>query len=124
MRPPSALAKRLIGNLFWRGSPAVRRHAADQVVRGLEEMTYRRLAERGFRPGAMIDVGAYEGNWTLFANDVFGPTPTLMVEAQAARVPLLERLIRDHPHIKLASAALSDMAGRSLPSTRWKLARR
>lgn len=114
MRPPSALAKRLIGNLFWRGSPAVRRHAADQVVRGLEEITYRRLAERGFRPGAMIDVGAYEGQWSLLADTVFGPTPTLMVEAQAAKAPLLERLTRDHPHFRLASAALSDTAGQEL----------
>jgi FkbM family methyltransferase len=114
MRVPSAIAKRMISRLFTQGSSEVRRHAADQVGRGFEEITYRRLADRGFRPSAIIDVGAYEGNWTRLANAVFGPTPTLMIEAQPGKRPVLESVIEDLPQVRLANAALSAKAGEEL----------
>jgi FkbM family methyltransferase len=105
---------RLASSFYGRSSQRGKRKIADLVARDLEAITYRRLAERGFRPGGIIDVGAYEGNWTRLANSVFGPVPTLMVEAQAKKAPLLQQVLKDLPNTRLASAALSDTNGQEL----------
>ena len=105
---------RLASSLYSRSSADGKRKVADLVARDLEAITYRRLAERGFQPGGIIDVGAYEGGWTRLATSIFGSVPILMVEAQINKVPALKRVIADIPNARLASAALSDMPGQKL----------
>ena len=79
-----------------------------------EELAYRRLADKGFAPDAVIDVGAYEGEWTRLARKIFGDTPSLMVEAQAAKKPILDRVCADLPLAKHVSAALSRTSGETI----------
>lgn len=81
---------------------------------GREEQAYRRLSGRGFAPDAMIDVGAYQGEWTRAACRVFGNVPVLMVEAQGSKVPFLDRVIADLPNASYVSAVLGSEAGKTV----------
>jgi FkbM family methyltransferase len=81
---------------------------------GKEELAYRRLVEKGFAPDAVIDVGAYEGEWTRLARKIFGDIPSLMVEAQAAKKPILDRVCADLPLAEHVSAALSRTSGETI----------
>jgi FkbM family methyltransferase len=107
----SARLKGLISRAYAAMSPELKRHTADLVSRNFEELVYRRLAELGFRPGAIIDVGAYQGNWTRLARNVFGPVPILMVEAQPALREGLEKVAAELPGSKLDIAALGATSG-------------
>ncbi len=106
----TTIAKRINARLY-RASPTLRRHSAELVTRGFEELTYDHLVAHGFRPAGIIDVGAFRGDWTRLANRVFGPTPTLMVEAQPAMQAAIAPVLRDLPHTKLAGAALGERSG-------------
>jgi FkbM family methyltransferase len=81
---------------------------------GAEEQAYQRLAAKGYRPAAIIDVGAYEGNWTRLARRVFPGAESLMVEPQAGKAPLLERVAAELPGTRFVSALLADAAGREV----------
>jgi len=81
---------------------------------GMEERAYQRLAGCGFKPDAIIDVGAYEGNWTRLASRVFGKVPCLMVEAQASKRAALDRVCEDLALARYVSAVLSDKAGETV----------
>lgn len=76
-----------------------------------EEEAYRRLFTKGFRPSFIIDVGAYEGNWTRLARKVFGEVPGLMVEAQPSKRPGLETVCRELGDVRYAQALLSSRSG-------------
>src|SRR5262245_7983387 len=101
--PLLSAANWLQRNLFHRLSPAYRKEAADLASRSFEEVAYLRLKERGFVPAGIIDVGAYEGNWTRLARGIFGEVPSLMVEAQEAKRPFLDRVIADLPGTRYAN---------------------
>ena len=79
-----------------------------------EEQAYARLAEKGFQPRSIIDVGAYEGNWTRMAKRLFPASPVLMVEAQASKVPLLQRVCAEHQDVTLVSAVLAATEGQAV----------
>lgn len=80
----------------------------------LEEEAYARLAAKGFAPDAIIDVGAWEGNWTRLARTQFGEIPSLMVEPQAAKRPFLEAVCSDFPLARYVSTVLSASAGETV----------
>jgi len=103
--------RRLVSSAFARMGPALREHAARLVERDYEAITYRRLAGLGYRPAAMIDVGAFHGNWSLAARRIFGPVPTLMVEAQSALIGNLERLAGAHDQLAVTHAVLGARDG-------------
>ena len=79
-----------------------------------EADAYRRLFERGYRPSALIDVGAYEGHWTRTARKVFGTLPTLMIEPQAAKTAMLQRVCQELPQTRFASHVLAARAGETV----------
>ena len=81
---------------------------------GMEEKAYHRLFANGFKPDAIIDVGAYEGNWTRLASKVFGEVPSLMVEAQAAKTPALDQVCADLALARYVSTVLSGKAGETV----------
>jgi FkbM family methyltransferase len=60
-----------------------------QIINGslgyLHESSYASLRARSFRPGGIVDVGAYDGNWALDIARFFPGSPILMVEAQAEK---------------------------------------
>ena len=75
-----------------------------------EEEAYLRLRQKGFCPAGIIDVGAYQGDWTKLARRIFGGVPVLMVEAQQSKKARLEALCGHG--VSLASALLAAEAGR------------
>lgn len=77
----------------------------------LEVQAYRRLKVKGFSPGSIIDVGAYEGHWSRLARSVFHRSLLLMVEAQTAKIPALEAVCADLGGGTLVSKVLSSRAG-------------
>ena len=50
------------------------------------------MARIGFRPAAILDIGAYEGEWTRLAGQVFPDARILMVEAQRSKEDTLKRI--------------------------------
>lgn len=81
---------------------------------GAEEQAYQRLHAKGYRPAAMIDVGAYEGNWTRLARRVFPEAASLMVEPQASKAPVLERVAGELGRTRFVPALLAAEAGREV----------
>lgn len=79
-----------------------------------EEKAYRRLAQRGFAPAAIVDVGAYEGNWTRLAKRVFPDASVIMCEAQPGKREFLEAVCRDLPNVSYVSALMGAKAGEEL----------
>lgn len=57
------------------------------------DWSLRNLAHIGFRPGVIVDVGAYEGEWTRLAAGVFPEARILMVEAQRRKEAVLKPLV-------------------------------
>lgn len=79
-----------------------------------EEAAYRRLAVIGFKPAGIVDVGAYEGNWTRLTRRVFPDVPVLIVEAQEAKRPHLDAVTAELPGATYVSAVLGATAGEAV----------
>lgn len=77
----------------------------------LEVEAYTRLKARGFSPDLIIDVGAYEGDWTRMARSVFDYCPVTMVEAQANKIAALTQVCDDLGDVTLVSGVLGRQAG-------------
>lgn len=56
------------------------------------EQGLRAIAARGFTPGFIVDVGAYEGNWTTMVKAIWPAARVLMVEPNPAKREMLARL--------------------------------
>jgi FkbM family methyltransferase len=56
------------------------------------ELMLRRLEGQGFTPTVLLDVGAYEGEWTRLAKSFWPKAPTYMFEAQSAKMPALDKV--------------------------------
>jgi len=85
---------RLLRKVFGRAAPP-------------EEAAYRRLADQGYRPDLIVDVGAYEGHWSRLARRVFADSPILMVEPQEEKELQLRSVISDIGNARLRQCALS-----------------
>lgn len=79
-----------------------------------EEQAYRRLLARGWGPKAIVDVGAYHGDWTRLARRVWTATPVLMIEAQQNRRNYLEKLCGEQNDLRFEIAVLAAEAGKSV----------
>lgn len=84
-----------------------------------EELAYQRLKTKGFTPAAIIDVGAYQGNWTRLVRRVFPDVPVLMVEAQESKRPFLEEICRELGGVRYERALLGRSDG--LPVTFFEM---
>ena len=51
----------------------------------------------GFKPCAVLDIGAYHGDWTRLAKDVFPEATILMIEAQKNKEIYLSSVAANHP---------------------------
>lgn len=76
-----------------------------------EEAAYRRLANKGYSPASIIDVGAYEGNWTRLAKRCFPQARVLMCEAQPDKSPYLEQVSAQLRGVEFISALLASRSG-------------
>jgi len=80
--------------------PRRRANVVDVALGRLPEISYSRLAASGFRPSAIIDIGAYEGNWTRLVARLFPGVPILMIEAQSEKADRLLSVQADLTHAK------------------------
>lgn len=48
--------------------------------------------KQGFNPKTILDIGAYEGNWTLMVQDIFAGANVTMIEANQDKVNILEKI--------------------------------
>jgi FkbM family methyltransferase len=76
-----------------------------------EELAYSRLKSKGFVPAYIIDVGAYQGDWTRLARRVFTDVPVLMVEAQTTKRPYLEAVCNELANVRYEQALLGRSSG-------------
>jgi FkbM family methyltransferase len=83
----------------------------DHALAHITETSYFRLAQLGFRPGGILDIGAYEGNWTRTVANVFQRVPILMIEAQEDKRRALDRVRADVPLVEYALCLLGDKDG-------------
>lgn len=74
---------------------------------------YERLRARGLIPDGIIDVGAYEGDWTKAALSVWPNCPALMVEPQLAKKEKLEAVCNAFPTVEYRQQLLGAVPGRS-----------
>ncbi|RZK12993.1 MAG: FkbM family methyltransferase [Flavobacterium sp.] len=65
------------------------------------------LKKKGFKPDFVVDIGAYEGLWTLALFEIFPQAKVLMVEAQACKEPHLESIRFKYPQADYAINLLS-----------------
>jgi FkbM family methyltransferase len=77
------------------------------------------VAQRGFRPRSILDVGANEGVWTRKAFAVFPDASFLMIEPQHEMKPLLEAVSRDIHRARWVQAGAGAQAG-ELTLTIWE----
>lgn len=70
------------------------------------------LKGRGYYPQFVIDGGAYEGNWTQDLLEVFPNTRVLMLEAQAAKLPHLKKIIEQNYNVQFHQGVLSAQEGK------------
>src|ERR1039457_7107792 len=61
------------------------------------ELSLRNMRNLGFHPKTIVDVGAYVGQWSLMAHEIFPEASFLMLEAQTSKSPLLQAISRAHP---------------------------
>ena len=53
------------------------------------------LADRGFSPSTIVDVGAYEGSWSITAHKVWPSSRIVIIEPNHAKKPKLSKLAAD-----------------------------
>lgn len=108
------ISRRIAASVFARLSPPMREYLSTLVERRFEEIVYRRLAGRGFRPGGLIDIGAFRGDWTRMARSIFPYSPALMVEPQKKLIPALERYSASEAGLRCVHALLAGDEGREV----------
>jgi FkbM family methyltransferase len=60
------------------------------------EWSLQNLRRLGFAPARILDIGAYKGEWTQLARQIFPEATVLMLEAQEERIPDLEAVKLGH----------------------------
>jgi FkbM family methyltransferase len=77
----------------------------------IAEVSYFRLERQGFRPKGIIDIGAYQGDWTRLIAKFFPRVPILMIEAQAEKKPFLDSVRTELPRVDYLLCLLGDNDG-------------
>jgi FkbM family methyltransferase len=77
----------------------------------IAEVSYFRLAKQGFCPSGIVDIGAYQGEWTRTIARIFPQAPILMIEAQSEKKPFLDAVAADLPLAESELCLLGDRDG-------------
>jgi FkbM family methyltransferase len=83
----------------------------DLALAHVAEASYLRLAQRGFCPNGIIDIGAYQGDWSRLVASIFPRVPILMVEGQSEKRRFLEGASTDIPLASYAMCLLGSSEG-------------
>lgn len=74
-----------------------------------------RAVHNGLKVNSVIDVGAYEGQWTRAARRVFPKADFLMVEANPNKKPILEGVVRELPGTRYVPMLLGKEPSAGVP---------
>lgn len=69
------------------------------------------LERKNFYPASVLDIGAYEGYWTIDLLEVFPMARVMMVEAQKNKAPFLKSIKERYPNVDYAITLLSSESG-------------
>ena len=69
------------------------------------------LKKRGFNPSVIIDIGAYQGNWTIDVLEVFPSARIVMVEAQKRLEKSLKEICMSNTNVEYFIKLLSSNDG-------------
>jgi FkbM family methyltransferase len=101
------LLERIVATL-----PARRKaQLVDIALPHLAELAYFRLANFGFCPKGIIDIGAYHGEWSRLVARIYPVMPIIMIEAQNEKKPYLEAACTEIPHATFEMALLGKTDG-------------
>jgi FkbM family methyltransferase len=78
------------------------------------ESTLVRMKRNGFRPSVVVDIGAYEGEFTTLAKAIFPDTRVLMVEPLEAKQGILSRMCSEDGTIELRQTLLGSRVQKSV----------
>lgn len=80
---------------------SLKQHLKEDLERHFQapsmELSLKNLRRLGFRPNAIVDIGAYIGQWSVLANSIFPEASILMLEAQENKASALGEAARAHP---------------------------
>lgn len=72
-------------------------------------LTLKYLSQWGYCPETIIDIGAYQGDWTRMVKEIFPTAKVLMVEAQESKKQILEFVCKSYKYdVFLETALLGD----------------
>ena len=119
--------KRLVQSLLEKFGYTIRRTA---TLRGYEPGSITRpigkhnlfledVRARGFVPRGIIDVGAFNGEWTKMVLPIFPGTAILMIEPQDEMQPFLSELVKSAPNCHIVKAGVGRETG-ELFQTIWE----
>jgi FkbM family methyltransferase len=74
-----------------------------------------RLRDRGFVPSCILDVGAYEGNFSRGARQIFTHAKILMIDALAEKAPMLASVCQEIGNADYLIALLGDKTIEATP---------
>ena len=102
---------KMLLELFSRLPARRKSQLVDLVLSHISEVSYFRLAEHGFCPNGIIDIGAYHGEWSDLIARIYPHTPILMVEAQAEKKTQLKAVCARLPYAKFELSLLGSREG-------------
>jgi len=73
-----------------------------------------RLKEAGFAPTEIVDVGAYEGEWTKRCSCIYPEARFLMIEAMQAKSPVLQTLCAAEKKMRFEIGVLGAESGKEV----------
>lgn len=68
--------------------------------------SFKNMKKLGFAPRFIIDIGAYEGDWSKEMNKIFPSADILMIEGQTEKEPILESVCKSVPQFAYQIALL------------------
>lgn len=101
----------LLGRLGYRLSKLPHRLKGTRRPMGDMDCFLSDVAERGFRPRSILDVGANEGVWTRRASAVFPGASFLLIEPQHEMNASLEAVARDLTNVRFIQAGAGAQKG-------------
>jgi FkbM family methyltransferase len=104
-------AKKLVAKVVSTFSSRRKAQLVNLALDHLGEASYYRLAQRGFSPNGIIDIGAYHGEWSRLISRIYPNIPILMIEAQAEKRAQLEAVCIQLPQAKFELCLLGNKEG-------------
>lgn len=72
------------------------------------------MKRSGFNPKKIIDIGAYQGEWTEEVITIFPNASFLMAEAMPAKKPYLDKVVEKHKNVQYEIGVLGSSTGKEI----------